>query len=167
MRAKIVKIDDKVIALKTEKDKLVRVPSSRIEFECGIGDYVTIEKDGDKISIHSETSSRKVAQKSDTPVVRKNGGLNKQCPNCGSHKVQLSSEKSKHGFLWFILFGLWYGMWWLFKAMLALMVLTCWDWWFAIIKKSQNKGYVWLSKRMVENHTKVYYCHDCGNNFRA
>ena len=36
-----------------------------------------------------------------------------------------------------------------------------------IIERLQNKGYVWLSKRIIQNNSKIYYCHDCGNNFRA
>ena len=93
--------------------------------------------------------------------------VNKKCPKCGSTKVQLSSEKSKHGILWTILFGVYYACWWFCKAMVALMVLMCWDWWYSIIKKSQNKGYVWLSKRIIENKSQVYFCHDCGHNFRG
>ena len=94
-------------------------------------------------------------------------GINRKCPKCGSTKVQLSNERNKHGFLWLILFGVYYVCWWMCKVMVALMVLMCFDWWFAIIKKSQGKGYVWLSKRIIQNKSKNYYCHDCGNNFRA
>lgn len=36
--------------------------------------------------------------------------LNRKCPRCGSTKVQLSSERSKHGFFWLILFGFFYLM---------------------------------------------------------
>lgn len=90
-----------------------------------------------------------------------------RCPKCGSTKVQLSNERSKHGILWLILFGWLYAIWWLSKAMVALIVLMFFDWWYAIIKKSQKKGYVWLSKRLIENKTRLYYCHKCSNNFRA
>lgn len=93
--------------------------------------------------------------------------INKKCPKCGSTKVQLSSEKSKHGFLWLILFGWLWLMWWFCKAMVALMVLMCWDWWYALVKQSQGKGYVWLSKRIIENKSQVYYCHECSHNFRG
>lgn len=94
-------------------------------------------------------------------------GVNRKCPKCGSAKVQLSTERNKHGILWTLLFGIYYICWWMLKAMIALTVLMCFDWWYAIIKKAQNKGYVWLSKRIIENKTKIYYCHNCDHNFRA
>ena len=94
-------------------------------------------------------------------------GINHRCPKCGSTKVQLSNERNKHGFLWLILFGIYYAFWWICKATAALVVLMCFDWWFAIVKKSQGKGYVWLSKRIIQNKSKIYFCHNCGNNFRA
>lgn len=93
--------------------------------------------------------------------------LNRKCPRCGSSKVQLSNENKKHGILWLILFGIFYFIWWIIKASFALMVLICWDWWMAIIKKHQNKGYVWVSSRMIANSSKTYYCHNCGHNFKA
>ena len=34
-----------------------------------------------------------------------------KCPKCGSTKVQLSNESSKHGCLYMVLFGIWYFMW--------------------------------------------------------
>ena len=34
--------------------------------------------------------------------------INRKCPKCGSTKVQLSNERSKHGCLFVILFGIWY-----------------------------------------------------------
>lgn len=94
-------------------------------------------------------------------------GVNKKCPRCGSTKTQLSTERSKHGFLWLLLFGMFFICWWLIKACVALMVLIYWDWWFALIQKSRGKGYVWVSKRIIENRSKVYYCHNCSHNFRA
>lgn len=93
--------------------------------------------------------------------------IKKKCPKCGSEKVQLSNERNKHGILWLILFGWIYLMWWCFKLMIAAVVFIYWDWWFALIKKSQGKGYVWISKRIITNKSKIYYCHECGNNFRA
>ena len=36
-----------------------------------------------------------------------------------------------------------------------------------IVAKSTGKGYVWQSKKWFSNNKKIYYCHDCGNNFRA
>ena len=94
-------------------------------------------------------------------------GINRKCPKCGSAKVQLSNERNKHGFLWFILFGTIYAIWWLLKLMIAVVVFIYWDWWFALIQKSRKKGYVWISKRIIENRSKIYYCHNCGHNFRA
>lgn len=93
--------------------------------------------------------------------------VNKKCPKCGSTKVQVTSEKSKHGFFWTLIFGIYYCLWWMCKFTGAVIVFMCWDWWNAIIKKSQNKGYVWLSKRMLQNNSKLYYCHNCGHNFRG
>lgn len=92
---------------------------------------------------------------------------NKKCPKCGSTKVQLSNERSKHGFLWLILFGTIYAMWWIIKATIAMCVLIFFDWWYALINKSQGKGYIWLSKRIIQNKSKIYYCHNCGHNFRG
>lgn len=93
--------------------------------------------------------------------------VNKKCPKCGSTKVQLTSEKSKHGFFWTIITGGVYFFWWFLKLIAAMMVFVCFDWWFAIIKKAQNKSYVWLSKRMIQNKSQIYYCHNCGHNFRG
>lgn len=94
-------------------------------------------------------------------------GLNRKCPKCGSTKVQLSNERSKHGCLYVILFGLWYIMWLFIRWMIGFMILMMYDWWMAIISKCQNKGYVWQSKKWFSNSKKIYYCHDCGHNFRA
>lgn len=93
--------------------------------------------------------------------------INKKCPKCGSEKVQLTNENKKHGVLWFILFSIPYACWWLFKATCALCVLILWDWWMAIIKKKQGKGYTWISKRMISNKSQTFYCHECNHNFRA
>jgi len=93
--------------------------------------------------------------------------INPKCPNCGSKDVQLTTEMSKHSVLWFVLFGWLWLLWWLFKAMIALYVLILFDWWYAIIKKSQNKGYVWISKRIMQNRSKTYHCNKCKKNFRG
>lgn len=90
-----------------------------------------------------------------------------KCPKCGSTKVQLSNERSKHGVLWLILFGWLYVIWWCLKLIAALMVLMFFDWWYALLKHNDKKGYVWLSKRIMENKTRIYYCHKCSNNFRV
>ena len=93
--------------------------------------------------------------------------LNPKCPKCGSNKVILTNENSKHSFLWFILLGWLWVMWWFVKAMAALIVLVYFDWWYAMIKKNQNKGYVWLSKRIIQNKSKTFHCNKCNNNFRG
>lgn len=93
--------------------------------------------------------------------------LNPKCPKCGSSKVRLTTQSSKHGFLWFILFGWLWLMWWLCKAMAAFCVLVYFDWWYALIKKNQGKGYVWLSKRIMQNKTRTFYCEECNHNFKG
>lgn len=93
--------------------------------------------------------------------------LNRKCPKCGSTRVQLSNERSKHGFLWFLLFGIYYLCWIMFKWMIGFLVLCCYDWWMALIKASQGKGHVWLSKGFFTGVKRIYYCHDCGYNFKA
>ena len=93
--------------------------------------------------------------------------INVKCPKCGGTKVQLSSESNKHGCIMTILFGVYYLIWAMFKWIIGLCILMFVDWWMAIVKKSQGKGYVWQSKRWFSNRRKVYFCHDCGYNFRA
>lgn len=41
--------------------------------------------------------------------------LNQKCPKCGSTHVQLSNVESKHGCLWFILFG-WLFLFWVMSG---------------------------------------------------
>ncbi len=93
-------------------------------------------------------------------------GVNVKCPKCGSERVQCSNERSKNGCLWWALFGWFYWIWLLFKWILGFIVLICWDWWMAIIKKSMGKGYVWQSKRLFSGKKRIYYCHDCNHNFK-
>ncbi len=93
--------------------------------------------------------------------------INVKCPNCGSSKVQLSNEEKKHGCFWFLIFGWYFIFWVIFKYIIGLMVLLCFDWWMAIIKKSSGKGYIWKSRRFFGGRRRIYYCHDCGKNFRA
>lgn len=93
--------------------------------------------------------------------------INVKCPKCGGTKVQLSNEMSKHGCLYMVLFGIWYFMWMMCKWMIGFMVLVCYDWWMAIVHSVSGKGHVWQSKRWFSNRRKVYFCHDCGHNFRA
>ena len=93
--------------------------------------------------------------------------INMKCPKCGSTKVQLSNESSKHGCLWTVLFGIYYFMWLMCKWMIGVMVFVCYDWWMAIVHKAAGKGHVWQSKRWFSNRRRIYFCHDCGHNFRA
>lgn len=96
-----------------------------------------------------------------------NMSLNKKCPKCGSEKVQLSNVRSKHGILWLILFGLFYISWIILKWCIGFTMLIFIDWWRAIIAKSNNRGYIYLSKGWFSGTKKIYYCHDCSNNFKA
>lgn len=93
--------------------------------------------------------------------------LNRKCPKCGSTNVQLSNERSKHGCLFTLLFGVYYLIVVMFKWMIGLCVFALYDWWMAIIKKASGKGYVWQSKKWFSGKKQVWYCHDCGYNFRA
>ena len=93
--------------------------------------------------------------------------LNVKCPKCGSTKVQLSNESSKHGCLFTILFGFYYLGWLMIRWMIGFMILVCFDWWMAIIQAVRGNGYVWQGLRWFSNRRKVYFCHECGTNFRA
>lgn len=92
---------------------------------------------------------------------------NVKCPKCGSTHVQLSNIQSKHGCLWFILLGWLYLFALAFKWLIGLMILCCVDWWMSIVKKLQGKGYIWKCKRWFSGNKKVYYCHNCGYNFKG
>ena len=37
----------------------------------------------------------------------------------------------------------------------------------AIIQAVRGNGYVWQGLRWFSNRRKVYFCHECGTNFRA
>lgn len=90
-----------------------------------------------------------------------------KCPKCGSTKVQLSDVSSKNGCLYMLLFGWWYVFWVAIKWIIGLAVLVCFDWWMAIIHKVMKKGYRWHWKRWFAGKRKMYYCHDCGHNFKG
>lgn len=94
-------------------------------------------------------------------------GLNRKCPKCGSEKVQLSDNERKHGCLWLALFGSLYCIYLICKWIIGFSVLIFFDWWMAIIKRKQNKGYVWKSKKFFSGRSRYYYCHDCGYNFKV
>ena len=93
--------------------------------------------------------------------------LNLKCPKCGSTKVQLTQTKGGHGCLWLFLFGIFYVFWVMFKWMIGLMILCLVDWWMAIICAVRKKGYVWKSKKWFSARRRLYYCHECSNNFMA
>ena len=92
---------------------------------------------------------------------------NQKCPKCGSDHVQLSNVQSKHGFFWFLIFGWVYLVLIPIKWCLGLLTILCIDWWMALIKKSQGKGYVWKGKRWFSGRKKMYYCHECHHNFKG
>ena len=92
--------------------------------------------------------------------------INVRCPKCGSTQVQLSSERSRHGCLWTVLFGVYYIFWVMIRWMIGFMVFVMWDWWMAIIKSIMRKGHVWQCRKWFSGTRKVYYCHNCGYNFR-
>ena len=95
-------------------------------------------------------------------------GINVKCPRCGSERCQLSNEEAKRdGCLYFLFFGVWYIFFLIIKLLIGLIVFLLVDWWVAIIRAHQGKGYVWLSKRILSGRRKIYFCHDCGFNFRA
>ena len=93
--------------------------------------------------------------------------INIRCPQYGSSRVQLSNESSKHGCLFTVLFGVYFIFWLLIRWCIGILLLIFYDWWMAILYKVQKKGYVWQSKRWFSNRRRIYYCHDCGHNFRA
>ncbi len=94
-------------------------------------------------------------------------GVNVKCPKCGDTRVQLSNEINKHGCLWTFLFGAYYICWIFIKWMIGLLLLVFYDWWMAIIKKANGQGHIWQWKRWFSNRRRIYYCHNCGHNFRA
>lgn len=93
--------------------------------------------------------------------------LDRKCPKCGSTKVQLTQDKSKHSLIKLIFFGIFYIVYLMYKWIVAFAVLICYDWWMAIISKSKGKGYTWKSKKWFSLSKKTYYCQACGHNFRG
>ena len=57
MRARIVKKGEKIVVIKTEKNKFLEVPKKNIDFDFKVGDRVTIEKNEDEIYILPQDSS--------------------------------------------------------------------------------------------------------------
>lgn len=93
--------------------------------------------------------------------------INRKCPKCGGEHVQLSNERSKHGCFWFLIFGVYYIILLMFKWIIGMCFFVCYDWWMAIVKKISGKGHVWQCKKWFSGNKKIYYCHDCGFNFKA
>lgn len=94
-------------------------------------------------------------------------GINPKCPRCGSDKVQLTAEKSKHGCLKLFFFGIFYFIWLLIKWSIGLVLLVIYDWWMWIIHSLLGKGHVWQCRKWISNRRRMYYCHSCGHNFIA
>lgn len=93
--------------------------------------------------------------------------LNKKCPKCGGEKVQLSNEESKHGCFWFLMFGWLFLAWMMVKWVIGFMIFLLYDWWMAIVHTAAKKGHVWQCNKWFSGRRKIYFCHDCGHNFRA
>lgn len=70
-------------------------------------------------------------------------------PKCDSTEVQLSNESSKHGCFYIVIFGVWYFMFLMYKWTFGIMLLVCYDWWMAIVRKVSGKGHVWKSKKWL------------------
>ena len=95
--------------------------------------------------------------------------MNVKCPKCGSEHVQLSNEEHRRrSLIWLILFGWEVALFrFICRITAGITLLVCVDWWMAIIKSCQKKGYIWKCKRFFVNRKRIYYCHDCGYNFRV
>ena len=93
--------------------------------------------------------------------------VNRKCPRCGSTHVQMSNERSKHGCLFTLLFGIYYLFLLFFKWMIGFMLLICYDWWMAIVKNIMGKGHIWQCRKWFSGNKRTFYCHDCGYNFKA
>ena len=93
--------------------------------------------------------------------------INRKCPKCGSTKVQLSNERSKHGCLFTILFGVWYLALVVIKWIIGLILFILYDWWTAIICAIAGKGHVWQCRKWFAGNKRIFYCHECGHNFKA
>ena len=89
-----------------------------------------------------------------------------KCPKCGSTKCQLTSRGRHHGIFYFIIFGLWWLIYAIYKWTIGLCVLFLFDWWYAIIKACKHEAYYWHCKKWFVSRNS-YYCQDCGYNFKA
>ena len=93
--------------------------------------------------------------------------INRKCPKCGSSRVQLSNERSKNGCFWSLIFGIWYIPYVILKWVIGIMIFLFYDSWMSILKKGSNKGYVWESVKWFSVNKRIFYCHECGHNFKA
>jgi len=93
--------------------------------------------------------------------------INPKCPKCGGQRVQLTHSRSKHGCLWLFLFGMYYVFYVIYiKWMIGLMLFLFYDWWMAIVHSSLGKGHIWQCRKWFSGRKRVFYCHECGYNFR-
>ena len=93
--------------------------------------------------------------------------INRKCPKCGSERVQLSNERSKHGCFWFLVFGIYYIFFLMFKWTVGMFIFIFYDSWMSIVNKSSNKGYIWHCRKWFSGNKRIFYCHECGYNFKA
>lgn len=93
--------------------------------------------------------------------------INVRCPKCGSTRVQLSNERSRHGCLMTLLFGFYYLAVVAVRWIIGLVVLCVYDWWAAILHLICGKGHVWQCRKWFSGKKRIFYCHDCGHNFRG
>lgn len=77
----------------------------------------------------------------------------------------LTNERSKHGCLFTILFGIYYIALVLIKWCIGLMLLLVWDWWTALFDAIRRKGHVWQCRKWFAGTKRYYYCTECGYNF--
>lgn len=92
--------------------------------------------------------------------------MNATCPKCGSQRCELK-EKKTHGVAYWIFLGWWLEpIIWIFKLCAAFCVFFFWDIWYNLIMLIANKEKNWVTK-LIFVPRKAYYCHDCGNNFKA
>lgn len=89
-----------------------------------------------------------------------------KCPKCGSQKCQLTDKAKHRGFLYFLVFGVFWLIYAMIKWTIGIMVFLCFDWWYAIIMKARKKAYHWHCKKWFTKRNS-YYCQDCGFNFKA
>lgn len=63
MRARIVKINDKTVVLKGSNSKFATVAKSKLQFKYQLGDFIIIEKDGDKLYFLPDSTNERPTPK--------------------------------------------------------------------------------------------------------